>query len=75
MNVVDHAWKLDRLIAEVEKTTFLMTLRVLELIKNEYDATGEQIRLIDLTEQLMILRFQRAALPGATQAPHQMESA
>jgi len=65
MNVADRAWQIDRLIAEIEKVTSALALTIMDLIETDHDASSEQARLTDLTEKLIVLRFQRAALDGA----------
>lgn len=65
MDIVIRIRQLDRHIVETETVTSALVLRVLDLIESDDDAGPEQGRLIDLTEKLIHLRLERAALDNA----------
>lgn len=62
MNKADKAWLLDRYIAEAEKVAETLSRQLLDQIEVNGNAWSEQIRLADLNEKLLDLRYERAAL-------------
>lgn len=61
MNKADKAWLLDRYIAEAEKVAETLNRQLLDQIEMNGNAWSEQIRLADLNEKLLDLRYERAA--------------
>ena len=62
MNVAYQTWQLDRFIAEAEKVASELSLKVMDLIESNADARPEIDRLSILSEKLLDLRYERAAV-------------
>jgi len=62
MNVAFQTWQLDRFIAEAEKVASALSLEIMDLIESNADARPEIYRLSILSEKLLDLRYERAAM-------------
>jgi len=62
LNVAYQTWQLDRFIAEAEKVASALTLEIMDLIESNADAKPEIDRLSVLSEKLLDLHYERAAI-------------